>query len=130
VSTEDSRLTSPTTDTVSLGAAAAGMAGAAKQRIRHVLELAAAESGLAAMSGVSMLVMAIVAAALIIVAWMLLVSVVAYVLVLVGVSWVAAGLALAVIHLAVAYYLYRKALKLSRDLTLPSLRRALFTPEE
>jgi type III secretory pathway component EscU len=59
-----------------------------------------------------------------------LVSVVAYVLVLVGVSWIAAGLALAVIHLAVAYYLYRKALKLSRDLTLPSLRRALFTAEE
>jgi hypothetical protein len=113
-----------------LGAVGAELAGALKRRAGRLLELAAAESGLAAMSGITMLVMAIVASALLIVAWVLLVSVVGYALVLAGVPWIAAGLVLSAIHLAVAYYLYRKALKLSRDLTWPELRRALFSSED
>lgn len=121
---------SSSAESSSLGAAAAEVAGAIKSRLGHFLELAAASSALAAMSGVSMLILAIVASVLLIVAWILLVSVVAYLLVLVGVPWVAAGLGLAVVHLLAAYYMYRKALKLSRDLTLPALRSALFSVEE
>lgn len=117
-------------ESLSLGAAGAELVRALKRRAGHLVELAAAESGLAAMSGITMLVMAIVASALLIVAWILLVSVVGYALVLAGVPWIAAGLVLAAIHLGVAYYLYRKAMKLSRDLTWPELRRALFPSED
>jgi hypothetical protein len=113
----------------SLGAAGAELVRSVKRRLRRVLELAAAEGGLAAMSGISLLIMAIVAAALLIVAWVLLVSVLAYALVLLGVPWIAAGLGLALAHLAVAYYLYRKALKMTRDLTLPGLRSVLLSED-
>ncbi|HEX5421092.1 MAG TPA: hypothetical protein VFY39_13945 [Gammaproteobacteria bacterium] len=106
------------------------MAAAVKLRLRHTLELAAAAAGLAAMSGVSMLIMAIVASALLIVAWLLVVAVVAYVIVRAGVPWPAIGLALAAVHLIIAYFLYRSALRLSRDLTLPALRSVLFPAED
>jgi hypothetical protein len=130
VSASSDPTSSDSSGSASLGAAGAELAAAVKRRAGRLLELAAAESGLAAMSGISMVVLAIVTSALLIVAWILLVSVVGYALVLVGVPWIAAGLVLAVVHLAVAYYLFRKAMKLSRDLTWPALRSALFSSEE
>ncbi len=121
---------SPASDSSSLAGAAAELGSAFKQRFARLLELAAASSGLAAMSGVTMLVLAIVASVLLIVAWILVVSVIAYVVVLAGVTWIAVGLGLAALHIVAAYLMYRKALRLSRDLTMPALRSALFPREE
>lgn len=118
------------TEEPSLTDAAAAVFAAARDRLQHIVELAAAELRLAAMSGVAMLVMAILAAALLIVAWGLLTGVAAYLLVAAGLSWPWAGTALALIHLLAAFFLLRGAVKLSQRLTLPRLRRTLVASEE
>jgi hypothetical protein len=98
---------------------------AAQDGAKHLLELAAAETRLAALSGVSMLLMIILAAALSIVGWGFLAGVVAYLLVILGLPWPVAGLVLAGAHAIAAYLLWRNVVKLSGNLTLPALRRTL-----
>lgn len=112
----------PKDDLLSRGAAAVA---AAQDGARHLVELAAAEARLAALSGVSMLLMIIVAAALAIVGWGFVASVAAYLLVMLGLSWPAAGLLLALAHAIAAYLLWRGIVKLSHNLTLPALRRTV-----
>jgi len=111
-------------------AAASALVATGTAYVRRVVELAAAEARLAAISGISMLLMVIVAAALVVVAWALLASVAAYLLVALGLSWPAAGLILALANGIAAYLLWRGAVRLSRALTLPALRRAILEAEE
>jgi len=98
---------------------------AAKTRLRDVIELAAAEARLAALSGLAMLILVIIAAAALVVAWLLLVLSVLYLLALAGVEWWIAALLLAGAHAGLAYYLWQIAVRLSRNLTLPELRTSL-----
>jgi hypothetical protein len=98
---------------------------AAKGRVVQVLDLAAAEARLAAMSGLSMLLMITVAAAALIIAWALVVAVAIYGFLLMSISWPVTAIALALVHVGVAYLLWRTTVKLSRNLTLPQLRRVM-----
>lgn len=111
-------------------AAAAEAFDAARRYAQGIVELAAAEARLAAISGASMLLMMMVAAVLVTVAWGLLAGVAAYLLVAGGLSWPVAGLLLAAAHAAAAYLLWRGAVSLSRSLTLPALRRTVLSTEE
>jgi hypothetical protein len=104
---------------------AAAAIAAAQDGAKHLLELAAAEARLAALSGVSMLLMIILAAGLSIVGWGFVAGVAAYLLVLLGLPWPAAGLVMAGAHAIAAYLLWRGVVKLSRNLTLPALRRTV-----
>lgn len=105
--------------------AAVALIEAARARILHMFDLAAAETRLAAMSSLTMLLLVIVAGAALIVAWTLLVAVAIYALATARVPWPAAALGLALVHVAAAYALWRTTVKLSRNLTLPQLRTAL-----
>ena len=98
---------------------------AARARLRDVVELAAAEARLAALSGLAMLILVIIAAAALVVAWLLLVLSILYLLGLAGVDWWIAALLLAGAHAGLAYYLWQVAVRLSRNLTLPELRTSL-----
>lgn len=111
-------------------AAASAVAVAATNYVRRLVELAAAELELAAVSGVSMVVMVLAAAAFALVAWALLAGVVAYALVAVGLPWPVAGLLLAGAHGVAAFILWRRAVIMSRALTLPALRRVLLAADE
>ena len=97
---------------------------------RDVVALAAAELRLAALSGVTMLMLVIVTAALIVVAWTFIAAVLVYVLVELGLPWPAAGLLVAALHGIAAYILWRTVVRLSRSLTLPELRRSVLSQEE
>jgi hypothetical protein len=105
--------------------AARELLNAAKTRLRDVIELAAAEARLAALSGLAMLILVIIAAAALVVAWLLLVLSILYLLALAGVEWWVAALLLAGAHAGLAYYLWQVAVRLSRNLTLPELRTSL-----
>jgi len=106
-----------------LRAAGQDLLGAIAQRARDVVELAAAEARLAALSGLAMLVLVMVAAAALVVAWGLLVACTLYVFWKAEVGWVLPALVFAVGHAALAYYLWQMTARLSRNLTLPALRR-------
>lgn len=127
------RPTSPDSESGSAeetAAAAASLFSNALNLARDVVELAAAELRLAALSSVTMLMLVIVTAALIVVAWGFVAAVLAYVLVQLGLSWPAAGLLVAAVHGVVAYMLWRTIVRLSRSLTLPELRRSVFAQDE
>lgn len=111
-----------------IGAAAATVVQAWKERLLTTVDLAAAEVRLAAMSGMSMLLFAIVASAALIIAWGLLVALLIYAAMLVGIGWPLAAVLLAVLHVMVAYGSWRATVRLSRNLTLPSLRGAFTAP--
>lgn len=111
-------------------AAAAGLVSGTLELMRDVVGLAAAELRLAALSGVTMLMLVIVAAALIVVAWTFVAAVAVYVLVGFGLPWPAAGLLIAAVHGIAAYLLWRTVVRLSRLLTLPELRRSMLSQEE
>jgi hypothetical protein len=98
---------------------------AAKIRVRDVIELAAAETRLAALSGLAMLILVIVAAAALIVAWLLIVLCVLYLFALAEVGWLIPALVIAGVHAGLAFYLWQVAVRLSRNLTLPELRTSL-----
>jgi hypothetical protein len=106
-------------------AATAEVVRAAKARIVELFDLAGAEARLAAISGLTMLACVIVAAAALVIAWMLLVALAIYLLMAVGIAWPAAASALAIVHVAIAYMLWRATVRLSRNLTLPELRNAI-----
>lgn len=97
--------------------------------MRHTVDLAAGELRLAAMSGVSMLLMLVMTAASLLIAWGLIVALALDVLAAIGVPWPYSGMSLTVLHVLLAYLLWRGMLKLSRNLTLPELRQALRKPE-
>jgi hypothetical protein len=116
-----------------LKAAGEELLGAIAQRARDVVDLAAAEARLAALSGLEMLVLVMVAAAALVVAWGLLVACVLYLFWQAEVGWVVPALVFAVGHAALAYYLWQMTVRLSRNLTLPALRREVLhapTPTE
>lgn len=110
--------------------AAAAVVTAAAAYVRGLIELAAVEARLAALSGAWMLVLVIVAAALLVLTWAILAGVVGYLLVAAGLSWPLAGLLLAAVHAAGAYFSWRAIVRLSRSLTLPQLRRAVLSADE
>ncbi|HEY8518612.1 MAG TPA: hypothetical protein VIN61_00920 [Gammaproteobacteria bacterium] len=114
------------------GVAAAGGAvlGAARDTVRHVAELAAAETRLAALSGAAILACALLAGAALILAWSLVLILVIDGLRRLGLPWQASAAALAVVHVLVAFALMRGAVGLSRNLGLPRLRRALLARSE
>jgi hypothetical protein len=97
----------------------------AKQRAQGVVELAAAEARLAALSGLAMLLLVMVAAAALVVAWVLLVGCLLYLAARLGFGWFWPGVAFAVAHALLAFYLWQVAVRLSRNLTMPELRMTL-----
>jgi len=97
--------------------------GALAQRARDVIDLAAAEARLAALSGLAMLVLVMVAAAALVIGWGLLVACILYVFWRAHVGWAVPALVFALGHAALAYYLWQTTARLSRNLTMPVLRR-------
>ncbi|HEX5049228.1 MAG TPA: hypothetical protein VFX89_19105 [Gammaproteobacteria bacterium] len=115
----------------SLKGAGEELLGAIAQRARDVVELAATEARLAALSGLAMLVLVMVAAAALVIGWGLLVACVLYLFWRAEVGWALPALVFALAHGALAYYLWQTTARLSRNLTLPVLRReVLHAPVE
>lgn len=110
-------------------AAAAAVVSNTLNLARDIIDLAAAELRLAALSGVTMLMLVIVTAALLVVGWVFIAAVIAYALVQLGLPWPAAGLLVAAAHGTIAYLLWRTIVRLSRSLTLPELRRSVLSRE-
>jgi hypothetical protein len=102
----------------------------AAQRIRDVVDLAAAEARLAALSGLAMLLLVMIAAAALVVAWVLIVAYVLYLFSLADIGWSIPALVIAFAHAGLAYYLWQLTVRLSRNLTLPELRTTLVRPRE
>jgi hypothetical protein len=100
---------------------------AAQRRVEHMLDLIAAETRLAAVSGLMMVVLAILAAAAAIVAWLLVVVTVIYFVAAAGASWPWVALAFAAVHGAIAFCCWKVARRLSRNLTLPETRSTMAT---
>jgi hypothetical protein len=98
---------------------------ATKKRVQGVVELAAAEARLAALSGLAMLLLVLVAAAALVVGWVLLVACLLYLISLLGIAWLWPGFGFALAHALLAFYLWQVAVRLSRNLTLPELRTSL-----
>ena len=107
------------------GAAAMGFARAAGDRLSHTVELAASEARLAAMTGVTMLVLGLLTVAFALVGWAFLVAAVAQLGVAAGLSWATVALGVGALHVLVAVGLWNWAMHLSRNLTMPALRQAL-----
>lgn len=95
------------------------------RRVRHLVDLAAAEARLAAMSGLAMLLLVIVCAASLVVAWILIVASVLYLFSLSQIPWPYAAVGFAAAHGVFAFYCWRLTTRLSRNLTLPELRHAV-----
>jgi hypothetical protein len=114
------------------GFASAGQAAAARKGpvraagdvLGTVVDLAVAEARLAAVSAFAMCFLVIVAAAATIIGWGLLVIVGISLLEDVGVSWRLAATVVAIVHGLGAYLCWEITARLSRNLTLPALRRA------
>jgi hypothetical protein len=107
------------------------LARAGAQRLHGILELAAAEVRLAALSGLTMLLLVMIASAALVVAWALAVACVLYVFSRTALGWPVPAFGIAMGHVALAYYLWHLTVQLSRNLALPKLRRAaLGTPRE
>jgi hypothetical protein len=107
------------------------LAGAGAQRLQGVLELAAAEVQLAALSGLTMLLLVTIASAALVVAWGLAVACALYLFSGTALGWPLPAICISVGHVVLAYYLWHVTVRLSRNLALPKLRRAaLGTPRE
>jgi hypothetical protein len=98
---------------------------AATRRVHALVELAAAEARLAAVSGLAMLLLVMVAAAALMVAWILLVACALFLFAQTTVGWPIPALVFAAAHAALAYYLWQVTVRLSWNLTLPELRTTL-----
>lgn len=109
----------------SIAAAAGDALRAARDQARDTVDLAAAELRLAAMTGLSMLALAILAAALALVGWVLVVAAAAQLGLQAGLSWAESLLGLGGLHVLGAWLCWRSALGMSPQLTLPALRAAL-----
>ncbi len=95
------------------------------QRVSHTLDLAAQEAQLAAVSGLTMILLIILAAAAVVVGWGLVVAAAIWALAGAGVSIPIATGAFAIAHVAAAIACWHLVVKLSHNLTLPALRAAL-----
>lgn len=109
----------------SLGAAALDYARAAGDRLAHTVDLAASEARLAVMTAVTMLVLALLTVAFVLVGWGFLIAALGALGVRTGFSWTSVALTISAVHVGAAIGLWLWAMRLSRDLTLPVLRRAL-----
>jgi hypothetical protein len=98
---------------------------AVSQRVRDLVELAEAETRLAALSGFTMILCMMIAAVALVVAWGLLVACVLFVLSRTPVGWPIPALIVALGHAALAYFLWQYTVRLGRNLTLPELRTSL-----
>jgi hypothetical protein len=98
---------------------------ASLSRARSLMELAGAELRLAAVSGLSMLLLILLAGGALMISWGLLVVSCLQIAATLGIPWVWTALVLALAHALLAVYLWHAAVGLSRDLTLPELRKSL-----
>jgi hypothetical protein len=98
--------------------------------VRDIVELAAAEARLAALSGLAMLLLVMIAAAALVVAWVLLVACGLFLFAQTALGWPIPALVIAAVHAALAYYLWQITVRLSWNLTLPELRTTLVTKRE
>lgn len=102
----------------------------AGQRLKHLVDLGAAEARLAAMSGLAMLLLVVLSAASLVIAWGLVVATLLYALaVYADVPWPVAALVMGALHAVLAAVCWHFTTKLSRNLTLPVLRQS-FGPAE
>jgi hypothetical protein len=108
-----------------LGGGFEELVDAGKKRVLGIIELAAAEARLAALSGLAMLLLVMVAAAALVVGWVLLVVCLLYLISRLGIGWFWPGVGFALAHALLAFYLWQLAVRLSRNLTLPELRTSL-----
>jgi hypothetical protein len=102
---------------------------AAAQRVHDLLDLAVAEMRLAALSGLTMLLLVMIISAALVVAWGLVVACLLYLFSRTPFGWPLPALGIAVGHVVLAYYLWQITVRLSRNLTLPELRRTAFGAE-
>ena len=102
---------------------------AAAQRVHDLLELAAAEMRLAALSGLTMLLFLMIASAALVIAWGLLVACGLYLFSRTPFGWPLPAFCIAIGHVFLAYYLWNVTVRLSENLTLPELRRTAFGAE-
>ena len=98
---------------------------AAVQRAQVLADLAAAEMRLAALSGLTMLLLMMIAAAALVVAWALVVACVLYLFSRSPLGWPIPAFGMAVGHALLAYGLWQVTVRLSGNLTLPELRTTL-----
>ena len=95
------------------------------QRVQDLVELAEAEARLAALSGLTMILSVMLAAAAIVVAWGLLVACILVAFSRTSLGWPIPALIVALGHVALAHFLWQYTVRLSRNLTLPELRTSL-----
>jgi hypothetical protein len=98
---------------------------AASRRVRDLVELAEAETRLAALSGLTMILSVMIAAVALVVAWALLVACILFVFSRTSLGWPIPALMIALGHAALAHFLWQYTVRLSRNLTLPELRTSL-----
>jgi len=98
---------------------------AAVQRAQVLVDLAGAEMRLAALSSLTMLLLTVIAAAALVVAWALVVVCVLYLFSRSQLGWPIPAFGMAVGHVLLAYGLWQVTVRLSGNLTLPELRTTL-----
>ncbi len=98
---------------------------AVSQRVQDFLDLAAAETRLAALSALTMLLSVMTAAAALVIAWGLLVACILFVFSRTPLGWPIPAFVIALGHVTLAYFLWQYTVRLSRNLTLPELRTSL-----
>jgi membrane protein implicated in regulation of membrane protease activity len=95
------------------------------QRVQDLVELAEAEARLAALSGLTMILLVMIAAAALVIAWGLLVACVLFVFAQTPLGWPIPAFVVALGHIALAHFLWQYTVRLSRNLTLPEFRTSL-----
>jgi membrane protein implicated in regulation of membrane protease activity len=95
------------------------------QRVQDLVELAEAEARLAALSGLTMILLVMIAAAALVIAWGLLVACVLFVFAQTPLGWPIPAFVVALGHVALAHFLWQYTVRLSRNLTLPEFRTSL-----
>ena len=103
---------------------------AAVQRAQVLVDLAGAEMRLAALSGLTMLLLLLIAAAALVVAWALVVACALYLFSRSPLGWPIPAFGMAVGHVLLAYGLWQATVRLSGNLTLPELRTTLRSKPE
>jgi hypothetical protein len=103
---------------------------AAGRRAQRLLELAGAEIRLIAISSFAMLLLVILTGAALIIAWALLVASALQAVASFGLQWGVAALIFAFAHVLIAAYCWQRMTRLSRHLTMPALRGAVYHAKE
>jgi hypothetical protein len=103
---------------------------AAGRRAQGLLELAGAELRLIAISGFAMLLLVILTAAALIIAWGLLVASALQAAASFGLPWGVTALIFALGHVLIAASCWQQMTRLSRHLTMPALRGAVHSAKE